>query len=606
MNKKTKVIAEKYASDRTRLMDIFWDIQEENGYIPRKSLTVLEEQLKISKADLRETLSFYHFFHSAPAGDFTVHLNKDVASQLSGHAEVYAAFEQECGCKFGSVSKDGKFGLFETPCIGLSDQEPAALINLVPFTNLTPGKVKDIVAALRAGKDLATLVAEAGYGDGANREIKTMVCSNIRQLGGVFGESIATGEGLAGSLEKNPEDVIEEIKTSGLRGRGGAGFGAGMKLSFCRSAKGDKKYVVCNADEGEPGTFKDRVVMTEYPEQLFEGMAIAAYAIGSDEGVFYLRAEYKYMQDYLETKLAELRGRNVLGQNILGKTGFNFDIRIQFGAGAYVCGEESALIESMEGKRGTPRVKPPFPVEVGYLGCPTAVNNVETLAALPYILKKGGNWYKGFGTEQTPGTKLLSVSGDCEKPGIYEVEFGITVKEFLKLVGAEDAYAVQVSGPSGECINAQKALDRKLCHEDLSAGGSMIVFNKDRDLLKYMYSFMQFFVEESCGICAPCRAGNVIMRNRLHRICDDRGIQEDLVDMLAWGKIISATSRCGLGATSSNPITTTIKNFPELYQSVLDKTANPLYDQTFNLEKSLEAFDSALKEHNEIGRNAHG
>jgi [NiFe] hydrogenase diaphorase moiety large subunit len=346
--------------------------------------------------------------------------------------------------------------------------------------------------------------------------------------------------------------------------------------------------------------------MTEYPEQLFEGMAIAGYAIGAQEGILYLRAEYKYMQDYLEGKLADLRAKNILGENVLGKSGFNFDIRIQFGAGAYVCGEESALIESMEGKRGTPRVKPPFPVQVGYLGCPTAVNNVETLAAIPHILKNGGDWYKGFGTEQTPGTKLLSVSGDCEKPGVYEVEFGITVKDFLTMVGAEDAYAVQVSGPSGECINAQNALDRKLCHEDLSVGGSMIVFNKDRDLLKYMYSFMQFFVEESCGICAPCRAGNVIMRNRLHRICDCRGIQQDLDDMVAWSKIISATARCGLGMTSSNPIVTTIKNFPELYQSVLDKDANPLYDQTFNLEKSLEAFDHALKEHNEIGRNVNG
>ena len=604
MNNTIKTITQKYSGDRTRLMDIFWDIQDAHGYISAEALSELETLLKISEADLRETLSFYHFFHTSPAGEFTIYLNKDVAAQLNGHEAVYQAFEAECGCKFGEVSSDGKFGLFETPCIGLSDQEPAALINLVPFTRLTADRVKKIVAALRAGKDLATLVEEFGYGDGANKELKSMVCSNIRQLGAVFGEDIAVSEGLGKAVELGPEQVIEEVKTSGLRGRGGAGFGTGMKWSFCRAAKGDNKYVVCNADEGEPGTFKDRIVMTEYPEQLFEGMAIAGYAIGAQYGVLYLRAEYRYMQDYLESKLSDLRNRGVLGKNVLGK--FDFDIRIQFGAGAYVCGEESALIESMEGKRGTPRVKPPFPVEAGYLGYPTAVNNVETFAALPHILKNGGAWYKGFGTEKTPGTKLLSVSGDCKNPGVYEVEFGITVKDFLKLVGAEDAYAMQVSGPSGECINVQQSLNRKLCHEDLSAGGSMIVFGKDRDLLKYMRYFMQFFVEESCGICVPCRAGNVVMRNKLDKVRSGHATQEDLDNIIAWGQIIADTSRCGLGATSRNPLVSTLKNFPDLYKNLLDQNASLLFDDTFDLEKSLEAFDSALKENNPIGSNVHG
>jgi [NiFe] hydrogenase diaphorase moiety large subunit len=605
MKNQIKIIAEKYSGDRTRLMDMFWDIQDANGYIPHKALRILEQSLSISTADLRETLSFYHFFHETPSGKYNIYLNKDVASQLKGHESIYAAFEAECNCKFGGVSQDGVFGLFETPCIGLSDQEPAALINLVPFTNLTPQKVKDIVAALRAGNKLAALVEQFGYGDGANKQIKTMVCSNIRQLGPVFGEQISVGDGLAKALTTTPETVIDEVKTSGLRGRGGAGFGTGMKWSFCRAAKGDTKYVVCNADEGEPGTFKDRIVMTEYPEQLFEGMAIAGYAIGAQQGILYLRAEYRYMQDYLEGKLKDLRIRNILGQNVLGKSGFNFDIRIQFGAGAYVCGEESALIESMEGKRGTPRVKPPFPVTVGYLGCPTAVNNVETLAALPHILKNGGSWYKTFGTEKTPGTKLLSVSGDCDKPGVYEIEFGMTIKDFLAMVGAKDAYAVQVSGPSGECINAQQSLNRKLCHEDLSAGGSMIVFNKDRDLLKYMRYFMTFFVEESCGACVPCRAGNIVMRNNLDKIRAGHANQEDLDNIFAWGQIVADTSRCGLGATSRNPIVSSFKNFPELYKKLLDEKANPLYDATFNLEASVEDFDRALKEQNQIGRNVH-
>lgn len=605
MNKKIQAIIEKYSADRTRLMDIFWDIQDAYGYIPHKALRVLDEVIGMSRADLRETLSFYHFFHMVPTGEFTIYLNKDVASQLNGHEAVYRAFEEECNCQFGTVSKDGKFGLLETPCIGLSDQEPAALINLVPFTRLTPKRVKHIISALKAGRNLASLVEEFGYGDGANKEIKTMVNSNIRRLGPVFEQKIAAGDGLAKTMKQSPEQIIEEVRTSGLRGRGGAGFSTGMKWSFCRTAKSYTKYVVCNADEGEPGTFKDRIVMTEYAEQLFEGMAIAAYAVGAQSGVLYLRAEYKYMKDYLEKKLAALRDKGILGKNILGKSDFNFDIRIQFGAGAYVCGEESALIESMEGKRGSPRVKPPFPVEVGYLGCPTTVNNVETLAALPYILKNGAGWYASFGTEKTPGTKLLSVSGDCEKPGIYEIEFGVTVKEFLGMVGAEDAYAVQVSGPSGECINAQQALDRKLCHEDLSVGGSMIVFGKDRDLLKYMRYFMTFFAEESCGICVPCRAGNLIMRNKLDKIRSGHARQDDLDDIVTWGQIVADTSRCGLGATSRNPIVTTLKNFPDLYNELLDKETDPLYDPTFDLDRSLEAFDRTLKEPHKIGRNTH-
>lgn len=596
MNKTIQDIAERYSADRSRLLDIFWDIQDTYGYVPQKALTVLDETLGMSRADLEETLSFYHFFHGVPTGEFTIYLNKDVAAQLNGHAAVYRAFEEACGCKFGTVTKDRKFGLLETPCIGLSDQEPAALINLVPFTKLTPKRVKQIVAALRAGRDLASLVEEFGYGDGANQEIKTMVSSNIRRLGPVFGEQISAGEGLGNALGMTPEQVIEEVKISRLRGRGGAGFNTAMKWTFCRESAGDTKFVVCNADEGEPGTFKDRVLMTEYPEQLFEGMAIAAYAIGAECGILYLRAEYRYLRNHLESKLAALRSQGLLGTDVLGRPGFNFDIRIQFGAGAYVCGEESSLLESMEGKRGTRRIRPPFPVESGYLGRPTVVNNVETLAALPHILKHGGAWYKGFGTEMTPGTRLLSVSGDCRYPGVYEIEFGMTMAEFLSMVGAEDAYAVQVSGPSGECINAQQALHRKLCHEDLSAGGSMIVFGKGRDLLKYVRYFLGFFADESCGICLPCRAGTLIMGAKLDLIRSGHARQKDLDEVIAWGRIVTAASRCGLGATSQNPIVSTLQNFPDLYQKLLDRETNPLHDPSFDLDKCLEDFDRALED----------
>ena len=268
-----------------------------------------------------------------------------------------------------------------------------------------------------------------------------------------------------------------------VRGRGGAGFPTGLKWEFCRKSKGTYRYVFCNADEGEPGTFKDRVILTEYPNQLFEGMVIAGYAVGSTQGILYLRFEYRYLKKFLEKVLEEMRAKKLLGKSIGGKDGFDFDIRIQFGAGAYVCGEESALIESAEGKRGEPRDRPPFPAEKGYLDSPTVINNVETLCSVVKIVLNGSDWYRALGTAQSAGTKVISISGDCQFPGIYEVEWGFNIHDLLEMVGAEDVQAVQVGGPSGYCIGPDD-FDRTLAYEDLSTGGSIIIFNNSRNLQK--------------------------------------------------------------------------------------------------------------------------
>ena len=588
MKDKVQNIIRNYHDDRTRLMDILLDIQAEFKCIPAEAIEVLAGQLNMSKVDVEQTLSFYHFFTYEPTGEYTVYLNDSVVAKMMGSDEIARAFEDEAGTKFGSVSEDGLVGLFETSDIGMNDQEPAALINGVPFTNLTISKVKDLVAGFKAGKDVNDMVGQTGDGRNSDDLIKSMVNSNCRmQKGSVLCLEYEVGSALKRAVNITREAVIETVKSSNLRGRGGAGFPAGLKWEFCRKSNGDVSYLVCNADEGEPGTFKDRVLLTEMPEQLFEGMAIAAYAIDAKEGFLYLRAEYNYLKAYLEGVLQKMRDDNLLGDKILGSEGFNFDIRIQMGGGAYVCGEESALIESMEGKRGEPRNRPPFPVQAGYLNKPTVVNNVETLSTVVKIILHGADWFRAIGTEESAGTKVLSVSGDCRKPGVYEVEYGMTVNEMLEMVDADSVQAVQVAGPSGVCIGPDK-FDQKISFEQLPTGGAMIVIGKDRDLLKEVaLNYMDFFIEESCSSCAPCRSLTVILKNKLLKLMNGFGTMNDIDELYDWGKYMKQANRCGLGQTAANPIMTTIDNFRPLYEALV-KTDDEFVSE-FDMDKAVEA-----------------
>ena len=353
-----------------------------------------------------------------------------------------------------------------------------------------------------------------------------------------------------------------------LRGRGGAGFPTGLKWKLCRQSISKAHHVVCNADEGEPGTFKDRVLLTEIPDVVFDGMTIAAYALGARHALVYLRGEYAYLWNSLQAVLQNRRRLGLLGSNVCGKEGFDFDIRIQLGACAYVCGEESALIESLEGKRGVPRDRPPFPTERGYLQQPTAVDNVETFACVARIMEQGADWFAGYGTHKSTGTKLLSVSGDCPHPGVYELPFGVTVNELLDLVGAPDAAFVQVSGPSGQCV-APKDFGRRIAFEDLSTGGSIMVFGADRDVLDVARQFSEFFVEESCGWCTPCRVGTTLLKQMLEKFVDARGTLADVQALEALANTVVRMSRCGLGQTAPNPILTTMRNFPQAYEARL-------------------------------------
>ena len=561
-----------HGRDRTGLLDMLWEVQRRIGYISAEAAAAIADRLALSVEDVLETATFYHFFHTAPAGRHRIYLSNTVIAKMHRYDEVYAALERETGVRFGEPASP-EFGLFETACIGLSDQEPAMLVDGVVFTDLTPESVGEIVAGLKGGSTAEQLANPRQLPRDDRGYVEALSGSTVHTTGPVFFRGETDHESLLARCRAQSSDaVIATLTASGLRGRGGAGFPTGTKWQTCRAAPGATKYIICNADEGEPGTFKDRALLTHEPDTVFAGMAIAAHAVGAAgansaavpvHGIVYLRAEYAYLTDYLEGRLAALRERGVLGHSVDGSGGF--DIRIQLGAGAYICGDESALIESCEGKRGTPRLKPPFPVQRGYLGMPTVVNNVETFAAAAHIVDHGADWFAAMGVPGSTGTRLLSVSGDCAAPGIYEVEWGTTLRSVLDMIGAHDARAVQISGPSGEMLSVAADADRVLGYDDLSCNGSFMVFDGGRDLLDVVGDFMQFFVDESCGICVPCRAGNVLLRQKVALVADGQATSSDLDEMVAWGGVVAHTSRCGLGATSPNPILTTLTKFPEIY-----------------------------------------
>ncbi|MFH1732526.1 MAG: NAD(P)H-dependent oxidoreductase subunit E [Planctomycetota bacterium] len=565
-----KQVCQDCGNDRSRMMDIVRAVQEQFGCVSGEAMDLIARSVSAHRVEVEGVVSFYSFFSSKPKGKVVIRLCDDVIDEMKGSRRVAEAFQEELGINFGQTTPDGKITLERTPCIGMCDQAPAALVNDVVVTWLSSDAARWIVRELREHMDPAKLIHSFGDGNNAHDLVRSVVDNNIRQSGEViFGDS-RPGEGLTKALAMSPAEVIREIKTARLRGRGGAGFPTGMKWEFTRQAAGDRKYVLCNADEGEPGTFKDRVILTERADPLFEGMTIAGYAIGADTGILYLRAEYAYLRALLEHILNERRSNGLLGKDICGKKGFDFDIRIQMGAGAYICGEETALISSCEGLRGDPKNRPPFPAQKGYQAGPTTVNNVETFCCVARILENGAGWFARMGSSGSSGTKLLSISGDCSKAGVYEVPFGIKLSEVLSLCGARDAKAVQVGGPSGQMVGPDR-FGHTICYDDLATGGSVMVFSQKRDILKPVRKFLEFFIEESCGYCTPCRVGNVLLQKRLDKIMAGKGEPEDIEYLEKLGETIKAGSRCGLGQTSANPVLTSLKSFRVAYEGLLKK-----------------------------------
>jgi [NiFe] hydrogenase diaphorase moiety large subunit len=565
-------LAATYHHQSTHLLAILRAVQDRYQHIPEAAIGELASLLNIPRTQIIGVVEFYSFFHLQPRGRYDVLVSDSITDHMLGKHDIMAYLEKRLRVETGAVRADGVVSLDNTSCTGLCDQGPAGLVNGRALTQLTPAKIDRIADLIDQEIPLADWPADL-----------FSVSDNLHKTDLLLNQPIASGAALQATFARGAAQTLNEIDQSGLRGRGGAGFKTAMKWRFCSEEAETVRYVVCNADEGEPGTFKDRVLLNSYAHQVFEGMTVAAAIIGAKQGFIYLRGEYLFLSDKLEALLQQRREAGLLGHNILGN-GLDFDIEICLGAGAYICGEESALIESLEGKMGIPRNRPPYPVTQGYLGKPTVVNNVETFLAAAAIAVHGGAWFAGVGTDKSKGTKILSISGDCARPGIYEVPFGTTIQAVLEDCGADDVLGVQIGGPSGTFISDQE-LHRKLAFEDLATGGSFIIFNHSRNILDIVNNFTHFFAHESCGFCTPCRVGTSLLKKQLDKIIEGHGSAGDVVALEELCQLVKNNSHCGLGQTAANPIITTLERYPELYQAQLKKIS---YEPGFDLDAALE------------------
>lgn len=565
-------LVRRHDSNSSRLLQILLDVQEKFGYVPRPAVSKIARLLNVPRARIESVASFYSFLHLKPHGEYRVLFSDNITDRMLGNQILMDLMCQQLWLQPGKVSEDGLVSIGTTSCTGMCDQGPALLVNGRAITKLNHQRVQEIVQLIRNRTPLGDWPADF-----------FQVEDNIRRNGIVLGSALAPGDVLRSALTTGGLDTVESIKASGLRGRGGAGFSTGLKWEACRNAVGAEHYVVCNADEGEPGTFKDRVLLNHQADLVFEGMTLCALAVGAKKGFLYLRGEYRYLLESLQTVLQRRRKKNLLGKDILGQPGFDFDIEIHLGAGAYICGEESALIESLEGKRGVPRNRPPFPVTNGYLQQPTVVDNVETFCQAVLALHMGVEKYRLMGTTKSSGSKIISVSGDCQRPGIYEYPFGVTVREILQDCGAVNTQAVQVSGPSGTCV-AENEFDRRLGFEDLPTAGAFMIFDESRDLFEVARNFVHFFAHESCGFCTPCRVGTSMLKQTMDKVADGHGTQYDLNEIENLDRVLQTTSHCGLGRTACNPVLHTLKHFRPAYEGRLKSL---MFSPAFDLDGSL-------------------
>jgi [NiFe] hydrogenase diaphorase moiety large subunit len=557
---------EAHRRDPTRLVQILRDVQRISGnWLPPRVLTDVASGLGLPRAQVEGVAGFYAFLHLRPVGQFRVLVSNSVTDVYAGNEALIEALSTKLGVEVGRVRSDGRVSLDLTSCTGLCEQAPALLVNGWAVPHVVADRVDQVVACIEAGTPVEVWPREL-----------LQVEDSVRRAGPVLSSTLQPGEALARVVAEGHEALLATLTAAKLRGRGGAGFPLATKWETCRATPGDS-VVVCNADEGEPGTFKDRVLLSRCPEFVVEGMTIAARFSNATSGFIYLRGEYEFLASSVRAVLKRRRKAGLLGTSILGTKGFDFDIDLHLGAGAYVCGEETALIESLEGKRGVPRHRPPFPVTHGYLGRPTIVNNVETFADVAVVFGHGVEAWRALGTEQSTGSKLLSVAGDVERPGLYELPWGATVREVLSMAGAEGARAVQVSGPSGVLLSSRQ-FDRRLAFEDLPCAGAIAVFGPQRDLLDVVLNFARFFAHESCGFCTPCRVGTHVAARSLAKLRAGRGSSGELAELTTLARLLRDTSHCGLGTTAPNAFRHWLEQFPEDVTRRLAPTFKPAFD----------------------------
>ncbi|MCL2830224.1 MAG: NAD(P)H-dependent oxidoreductase subunit E [Betaproteobacteria bacterium] len=562
----------RYHHDPSCLVQILHDVQDALGWLPPPALTAIAETLGISRAHVEGVAGFYSFFHLEPVGQYRIFFSDNITDRMLGAPKLMAMMCRILNVEPGHRSADGAVTVGTTSCTGMCDQGPALLVNGFPVTRLTQERIREICNLIAARAPVKEWPKEF-----------FLVENNIQRSDQLLKFRLDPGSALKAAVAKGRDGLLAEIHQSNLRGRGGAGFTTATKWEAAKKAPGPERFVVCNADEGEPGTFKDRVLLTSYADHVIEGMTLCAYAIGAQRGFIYLRYEYRYLVPHLEAVLRQRRTLGLLGKNILRQADFDFDVEIRLGAGAYVCGEETALIESLEGKRGTPRIRPPFPVTCGYMGKPTVVNNVETLAKTCLVLAESADEFAATGTPQSSGTKLLSISGDCARPGIYEYPFGIGIAQILEDCGASNVQAVQVGGASGTCL-APYEFHRRIAFENVSTAGSFMIFGINRDMFEVARNFVHFFAHESCGFCTPCRVGTSLLKNLMDKMHNNKGANYDLSEIERLTDILKTSSHCGLGLSAGNPVITTMSKFTDVYVKRLQPFE---FEPEFDLDKAL-------------------
>ncbi len=561
------VLADLGPQGRTALLPALHAAQELYGYIPEPVAAAVGQALRVPLADVYGVIDFYALFYREPVAKTIIHVCGDPACSMAGADGVMKVMAQQVERHRLPGEIQDTIQVERAPCLGLCQHAPALLVQGAPVPKADTQSWEDLVSGKAqrpysvVGGDINLLTFNCGKGRITNLD-------GYRQSGGY--------DSLRKALALSPDAIVAEVKAAGLVGRGGAAFPTGAKWEAVAASSEPVKYVVCNADEAEPGTFKDRVVIEDDPHRVLEGLIICAFAVGAHKGYLYIRGEYQLQYLILKAAIAEARQAGILGRNILD-SGFDFDIELRRGAGAYICGEETALFESIEGKRGFPRIKPPFPTTHGLFGKPTVINNVETLINIPLILKIGSAAYRHLGTQKSPGPKLFCLSGDVMRPGLYEVPFGVTFRHLMDdLAGGMRAghkFQAALFGGAAGAFAVEKDLDVRLSFEDLRAAGLPLgsgvitVFDETRDMQEILLRLGHFFADESCGKCYPCQMGTQRQYEILQRIAENRPLPGDKDRLLDVGWTMTDASLCGLGQTAASAVMSAIRHWPELFEA---------------------------------------
>ena len=571
------ILAQFAGAGRTALLPVLQAAQAHYGYLPEAVAAAVGRSLGVPLADVHGVIDFYALLYREPVGRTVIRVCTDPSCALRGADSVLDAACAKAQVAVGETSADGAYTVERSPCLGQCNAgvsvnvtygQPARAIT---YAHVTPDALDDIFAA--RGRTTGSPYWTYDY-VGGDLCIVTPLCGRGRRTRLLEYQAVGGMQALAQALTRmTPADVIAALKQCALLGRGGAAFPAWVKWEGAAQATGTPKYFVVNADESEPGTFKDRILLEGDPCRIIEGALIGAYAVGASKIFFYVRGEYPLAIERLHEAIAECREAGYIGPNVLG-TAFSVEVEVREGAGAYICGEETALLESIEGKRGFPRVKPPFPVSQGLYGKPTAINNVETLAKVPYILVHGPESFSALGTDQSTGPKLVCLSGDVVRPGLYEIHFGITLRRLLEdLAGGVvgDLQAVLIGGASGAFATPAQ-LDVKLTFEDLRAAGltlgsgAIMVFNQTRDLRDILLRLGRFFAHESCGKCYPCQLGTQRQFEILERLAHRTSTPGDRERLQDVGWTMTDASLCGLGQTAASAVLSAMKHWPQLFE----------------------------------------